>query len=240
MLCSVPRQPIQHDSSAGPECAPPVRWGTAFPQAVTLGATKLIMRSIYIDESAGTVLGGDMLAVAGYIATDEAWARFAADWQAKVLDKYSLPYFHATDLRNADKRLYRHLSLAERHLLISTVSDVIATHIEAGFGVCLRPSDWEKLTNKAERTRWGGAYEFCVHFLMPVFSEHLASTERVNVFLEDGHKNTKAALSAIADYKQATEPIQWPPMVGEGEVFAPDDVQINMRISNMRMEVLAR
>ncbi|MGC9969958.1 MAG: hypothetical protein ABSE56_05150 [Bryobacteraceae bacterium] len=91
------------------------------------------------------------------------------------------------------------------------------------------------MTTKAERARWGGAYEVCVQNLLPTFSAHLGTTERVNVFFEEGHKNIKAALRSVADYKQATEPVQWPDMVGEGRPYEGDDIEIRMRSSCMRV-----
>lgn len=193
------------------------------------------MRSIYIDESAGEVLGGHVIVVAGYVASDEAWLAFGNEWQKNVLEAFSLPYFHATDLRNPQKRLCRHLDLPSRRRLLATASEVIVSRVEAGFGVYLRPKDWEQLTTKAERARWGGAYEVCVQNLLPTFSAHLATTERVNVFFEDGHKNIKAALRSVGDYKQATEPIQWPEMVGEGTPYEGDDIEMRMRTSCMRI-----
>jgi hypothetical protein len=82
------------------------------------------VRSIYLDESAGEVLGGHIIVVAGYVGSDEAWSAFTSEWQKNVLDAFSLPYFHSTDLRYPEKRLCRHLDLASRSRLLAAASDV--------------------------------------------------------------------------------------------------------------------
>jgi hypothetical protein len=194
------------------------------------------VRSIYLDESEGTILGGHVLAVAGYVGSDAAWTAFTDEWKTKVLDAFSIPHFHTTDLRNPEKRLFRHLGLAARRRLLAVAADVIVSHVEAGCSVYIRPNDWKELTTEAERCRWGGAYEACIHTLLPLFSSQLAVVDRVNVYLEEGHKNMAGALQAIADYQQATEPVQWPGVMGDGHQYDGDSLEMKMRISSMRIE----
>ena len=60
------------------------------------------MLTIYADES-GTDGRSSAVVLAGYIASDEYWARFHYEWKA-VLDKYDAPYFHFREFARRHKK----------------------------------------------------------------------------------------------------------------------------------------
>ena len=99
-------------------------------------------------------------------------------WRTRVLDSFSIPHLHAVEFRSRHASLYRHMNLEAWRQLLATASDIIVSHVEAGFVVYPRPAELENLTTKDERSRWGGAYGVCTEILIADISRHVGRPER--------------------------------------------------------------
>src|SRR5438552_14542233 len=97
-------------------------------------ATKrvMIMLKAYLDESGAHYGkgGSKFFTISGYIAPEAEWNKFDAAWKA-MLDKYRVPYFHATDIEGKGSGKFRRLTQSARDGLktdavnISTKSGLI-------------------------------------------------------------------------------------------------------------------
>jgi len=175
------------------------------------------VHEVYCDESEADLLGGPGLFLAGYLATQENWQAFSTEWRIGILDRFSISYLHAVELRSRHTSLYRHLDLAARRRLLAGAFDIIVSHIEAGFLASMRPSELDSLTTQVERSRWGGAYRICTEVVISDISGHVGRPDRVNVYFEDGHVNVGSAMLRIAAIKSDTEPIEWPTLACGGD-----------------------
>jgi hypothetical protein len=193
------------------------------------------VREVYCDESGADLRGSPGLFIAGYLATQENWQVFSADWRAGVLKHFSIPHLHAVELRSRHAALYQHLDLEARRQLLETACNVIVSHIEAGFVTYMRPAELDSLTTHDERSRWGGDYGVCTEILIGDISRHVGGPERVNVYFEDGHANVGSAMLRIANIKADTEPIEWPEMVENDHQQGPPHIENEMRTSWMRI-----
>jgi Protein of unknown function (DUF3800) len=181
---------------------------------------------VYLDESL-SYFGLDpartpLLVIAGYVAEEDEWESFSKGWAA-TLQAFQLSHFHAKELRSSDARLYRHLSFGQRRDLLSRLSALITKHTLLGVASYMRPTDYKHSTTPDFRARKGSTYGALVDLILMTLSNILvkpaADPERVNIFLESGHKNSREALCRIEYYKQETEPV-------------PNDIEGNPNIIN--------
>ena len=127
------------------------------------------MLEVYCDESGADLRGSPGLFMAGYLALQENWQSFSADWRTRVLKRFSIPHLHAVELRSRHASLYQHINLEARRQLLAAACDIIVSHVEAGFVAYLRPAELDSLTSEDERSRWGGAYGICTDILIGRF-----------------------------------------------------------------------
>ena len=198
------------------------------------------MLEAYCDESDSVAGGSPLLVLAGYLSDEADWRLFNKAWASKVLDAYSIPYFHAKDLRSQNAKLYRHLNFKERRNLLEAACSVIGQHVKAGAIVYMRPSDWKNSTSPRQRSKWGSAYGICVELMVAVvLGEIVGGPERVSVFLEDGHVNAADAIRKIHNYKHDTEPIEYPEMALPVHTSEPNHPELRMREESMRIGDIA-
>jgi hypothetical protein len=173
------------------------------------------MLELYLDESV-SYFGPDpdrraLLVIAGYVAEAEEWAAFSKAW-TQTLQTYQLSHFHAKEIRSRDARLFRHLSLDERRELLSGLCSLISQHVLLGVAGYMRPYDYEGATTQEVRSRMGSTYGALTYLLLMKLSGVLlnpsGTPDRVNIFLEAGHRNSREAVGQIAHYKASTEPVR--------------------------------
>jgi hypothetical protein len=214
---------------------------SAFSGLPSFSSGLIAMLEAYCDESDASIRGGSLLVLAGYLADDADWRLFNKAWESEVLRPYSIPYFHAKDLRSQNAKLYRHLNLKERRDLLDAACSVIGRHVKAGGIVYMRPADWKQFTTPRQRSRWGSAYGICMELMLAVvLGEIVGGPERVSVFLEDGHANATDAIRKIHNYKHDTEPIEYPEITG-GPIHTsePEHPELKMREESMRIGDIA-
>src|SRR5688572_11943898 len=101
-----------------------------------------VVLEVFCDESGADLRGSPGLFMAGYLATEDNWRSFRADWCTRVLERFLIPYLHAVELRSRRTSLYQHLDLEARKQLLATACDIIVSHVEAGFVAYLRPAEF--------------------------------------------------------------------------------------------------
>jgi hypothetical protein len=174
----------------------------------------VLVLEAYFDESGSSLDQRPILVLGGYIAPTEQWLSFSGKWD-RVLNNYNLTHFHATELPNKHSKLFRHLSKENRKALVEELVSVISQHVDMGVAIVMSPDDWRIATTDKFRFEHGSAYGICMELLLMLASLKVGKDggepKRVNVFLEDGHKNACDAILRASLYKQATEPIEAPP-----------------------------
>jgi hypothetical protein len=193
------------------------------------------MREVYFDESVADLFGKPLLFLAAYLAPEENWVAFNAEWDARILKAFSIPYLHAVELRSSQASAYKHLDVSARRALLSAACGLIVSHVDAGFGAYLRPADLAAVTSPNERARWGGAYGICTEMLLKLISDNVNHPERVNIFLEAGHANAASALRKIQNFKEDTEPVEWPELADTDNDDKDESLERQMRESAMRI-----
>ena len=181
------------------------------------------MLEVYCDESVSSIGGEDFLVFAGYVAPERNWNQFRHDWRRHILEKYSVPYLHAKDLRSGNAPLYRHLDLSSRRNLVEDACRLIGAHATDCVAVYMRLCDFDLAVTSEQRSRWGSAYGACAVIMLSVLSEFVRAGERVSIFVEDGHVNARDAITRIKHFKFDTEPVRWPSLVGEATVGTYED-----------------
>lgn len=102
------------------------------------------MYTAYFDES-GHAASGGFVALAGFVARDETWARFDVAWNV-ALARHGAPFLHTTDLTNF-VREFRGWTEERRRALIADLMNVIhdAGRI-AAVGAVMAVDDFNSLT----------------------------------------------------------------------------------------------
>jgi len=181
-----------------------------------------------------SLIGRFWVSPEGYLAPAEKWVDFCGEWQ-ELLSEYKVTHLHAKELRSRHAKLYRHLDFSTRRVLVERACAIICRTVDVGLSVYMRPSDWKLYTNANQRNRWGSTYIACTNALIALCANHVNGPERVSVFMESGHVNAEGAIKAIREYKQITEPVEWPDMTGEVLDYPIDDPELALRKSAMRI-----
>ncbi len=170
----------------------------------------ILMLESYFDESENdSFIGGHpLLVIAGYLSEKSSWDSFNDRWKSELLGPFRIPYFHSKDLRSQNARLYRHLSFERRRELLRKATTIIRDVASLGVVGYIRPHDWKQFASMSMRSRWGSSYGILMELLLSTLSEYRQSTERVSVFLENGHGNADDAIRKIRAIQQATEPVE--------------------------------
>lgn len=198
------------------------------------------MLEVYFDES-GTHSTRDapLLIIAGYVAEEGKWATFNDRW-GRILAEYKIDRFHMKDLRNLRHKRLRHLSKENRRELLSHLIDLTAETALLGTLAYLRPSDYEHVTDRKFRSRYGSAYGALVTLsllkLDTLLLNQIREPDTVRVFLEEGHNNADDALRLLRYWQEETAPA---PTEIEGEpvqiVAADFNRTSRLRISEFRL-----
>jgi len=103
-------------------------------------ARSLVNVKVYLDES-GKGKQSPYFVLGGYIGRPEAWAAFESDWEKSVLDGYDVPYMHAVEMWNNEKRSPFEdkaiWTIQRMHDVTATIGMVIRRHSIVGFGICI-------------------------------------------------------------------------------------------------------
>jgi len=198
------------------------------------------MLEVYFDESGTHATNHEpLLIVAGYVAEEEKWARFNEKW-ATVLAEYKVDRFHMKDLRNLRYKYFRHLSRENRRELLTHLIELTAETALLGMLAYLRPSDYEAVTDRKFRSRYGSTYGALITLsllrLDALLLNQIREPDTVRVFLEEGHSNAEDALRLLKYWQEDTAPA---PTEIEGEpvrVIAPDPSRTSrLRIRDFRL-----
>jgi hypothetical protein len=198
------------------------------------------MLEVYFDES-GTHATNDepLLIMAGYVAEEDKWATFNDRW-GRILAEYKTDRFHMKDLRNLRHKRLRHLSRENRRELLSHLIDLTAETALLGSLAYLRPSDYEHVTDRKFRSRYGSAYGTLVTLsllrLDALLLNQIREPDTVRVFVEEGHNNAEDALRLLRYWQEDTAPA---PTEFEGEpvhiVAADPNRTSRLRIGEFRL-----
>lgn len=111
--------------------------------------------TVYLDES-GTHRGSEAVAVAGYVATDDAWNDFNGEWR-EALDEFGLEYFR---MSRFSSRTGRYVGWTEgmRHERLRRLIDITNRHALASVGSVIPLEAYDRIFIGPARDRSGGPY----------------------------------------------------------------------------------
>ena len=183
---------------------------------------------LYMDES-GTH-DNKHLVVGGYVSRVEKWVSFSQEWK-KVLEAYSLPYFHMKDFRNPKSRMYRHLSVRDRESLFDSLADIVCRNVLFGAFFFTCPYWYDRLTTPVFRSRHGSSYahavQGCIALVIASLRKMNAGSEVLGIFMEEGHRNAQEVVEVIRELKKETDPTELPEEM-DGSVYG-DPLSIDPR-----------
>jgi hypothetical protein len=138
-------------------------------------------------------------------------------YRAKKLKQYwlkqlrNIPFFHSKDFNNYSKGVFAGLDRPQRKALLAQLGTLIQRHLIAGFTTRINVERYNAMTTNDFRSRWGSAYTFSVMSLLMsahLYFEHHGLPQRVNVLIENGHKNAAQALGLINSARELGEKFQ--------------------------------
>ncbi len=166
--------------------------------------------ALYLDESLNSNSALDLV-IAGYVAPIDAWAEFGEQW-SQLLANYGLRHFRMKDFKNANSRLFRHLTKYQRKDLLDSALSVITQNVHMGVSCRIWPRRYESLTTPAFRSKYGSAYGLtatcAVALVTDQVEQYLGPDCTVDVFLEDGHPNAAEVVRLITEERNANGDIK--------------------------------
>lgn len=161
----------------------------------------------YIDD--GGVPDKNLLCLASYIAKAERWREFEADW-LKLLSDFNVSHIHLKDVLNLRTKLYEHLDSEQRSEMMGRAADAIRTHIDVGFVIAMYEDHYRRITDPEFRSKWGSAFATAASALLNLLVEEVGNLDSnnsemphiLNLYIEDGHRNTREALVVFQDVKE--------------------------------------
>jgi hypothetical protein len=118
----------------------------------------------YFDES-GISRGERLTVVSGFIADDQKWLDFDAQWHASLKDdlgSLGLSWFHMTDCENGTNEFRPWRTAPEiRRMAARAMANVIVKAKPKGFWVAVDNAEWETYGDSLFRARYPKPYYFC-------------------------------------------------------------------------------
>lgn len=121
-------------------------------------------------------------------------------WRTEVIRRFRIPFLHVKDLWNPNASKYKHLSQSDRNELFDVSKSLIVQHVDIGVGCAIKRDDFMGLSSHEQRSRIGTDYTIGVTYCLNVMRQYLGSSARrttLSVFLENGHRNTRQAISIL-------------------------------------------
>jgi hypothetical protein len=118
------------------------------------------MLTAYCDDS-GTDAARRTAVVAGYLATDIQWERFALRW-TPLLDAYGVSRLHRVDLESF-KREFKKWNPDRRKEFLVKAHRIIKRHTYVGFGTGVIKGDFEEVMPSWVKDMFGGVYGWCAN-----------------------------------------------------------------------------
>lgn len=198
------------DPGIGPGC-----WGREYVATFTA----------YLDDSG--IPDEGLLSVSGYVSKAINWKRFVDQW-AMMCREFEVPYIHLVDAVNPSHPTYRHLNQYRRRKMLMRAAAIISKHVLLGCTTYISTKEYDELVDAKFKTRHGSAYGAAVGATVTHLNLALRKMKGhkqgdiLNVFLEDGHKNTNDALEVLHDTKKRMNPIDTDSIPNDVFFYTPD------------------
>lgn len=141
-----------------------------------------------------------MLAMGGYMFTQEQAGRFSRDWK-KVLDSYGLPAAHMTDAVHCSGHYARAgMTMVECAECNRSLIENIKRRTLFGFGVSVDPQMYSEIVGNENNAP--SAYSFCLMGCLTIIRrwiERKVFVGKVSYVFEAGHQNQREANRFITD-----------------------------------------
>lgn len=189
--------------------------GSLFPSFLR-GDKNIAMLELYIDESGSH--NKRLLVVGGFVGNSSQWEDFTKS-AAEIRREFSIPYFHAKDLRNGHSAIYKDLTETRRKDLLETLTREAVRASQFGVFAFISPAEFERATSKRWRERHGSAYRCAIQTLIYYLWQRMTDSGKVptklTVALEAGHVNARDAYDSLLLYKKETDPFSDPAIIAQ-------------------------
>jgi hypothetical protein len=173
----------------------------------------------YLDES-GTHTESPIVTVGGLMATSEDWKRLSGSWR-DVLDRFGLPYFHATDFE-ARRGPFRRLAADDRLKIQTGLIDLIRDTPSLGHTFSLHrgsPPGWEGPNERFLREPYKAVLPSCVaEFAIRSPSFLVGSSgqdQRVNYVCDTQKQWGAGAVEVVQGMRSASEFAEFRDRIGD-------------------------
>jgi len=146
-------------------------------------APKLV---VYLDES-GTQAGAPVLSVGGWMAREDAWAAFTAEWQQAMTD-YGIDHFHMTTFENR-KGPFANWPNHRRIWRLKRLMTIITRHAIASAGMSIDRVAYDRIVSRAMQKQVRGPYGLAVKSCLASFkrlSKDLGWTDPLSIVFAKG------------------------------------------------------
>lgn len=161
----------------------------------------------YFDDS-GTHAGSAAMVMAGFIGTEEQWAKFTHDWQ-HVLMQFAVPHFHMAECEIGEG-LFEGWSRAKRDSIVHDLRGAILDNGLFGIGAVISKKDWDELVTGEERDVLGDSQDVAfVHAidLGTKAAKHKYAGHKIGFIFDEGNKTeSKLRIIEVFDEHYKDEP----------------------------------
>lgn len=138
---------------------------TAFAECAVVTVRIAPPFHVYVDDSTQNRHGKKIVAIAAYLATVDAWARFEKDW-AGVLRRGPFPYFHTTDFLARKPPFQNDWSNDRRNEFMERITVTASEYPILGVGAALVCDEYERLFPSDIQEGWRDPRLFAFHTLL--------------------------------------------------------------------------
>lgn len=149
----------------------------------------------YLDDS-GKDPQNSITTLAGYVATESAWAAYESDVE-KWFDDYNVRILHAKELEDSDGE-FRGWPLLKKQAFVSRICQARSPHLMMGVSMSATKGQYKIRAAESRRKRTSSPYTFCLNVIVDWLLRDIrvgrtANTEGIALVLESGHENNAEA-----------------------------------------------
>jgi hypothetical protein len=154
----------------------------------------LMLMGAYFDDSFQGKHDQQVMALVGFVSTQERWEGFEREWKTLLLDPFSLARFRMSDCEARPPRgAFKHLTVAQCEQVKNIAMPIIGQWINDGMGCALVINDFKAAIKGASKKRHPyirNQYAFCffstMEHLIRRSNKGLASDDKIAAYFDRG------------------------------------------------------